>query len=329
MSDSLSSLLNLNYNNFPPIICLNANTNNKVILQYITDIIKNKFNNCNIHHHTVDKSFNYDLIKQLLSIDSLFGDSFYIELQYKTKPNNYDINEIHQLIPLIQNNHKIIIHTENINYKDIKNNYLNNNSQKIPTYLIQEQDINIVIKDILHSNQIEITPDALQLIYSYNQNNPIAIIQEAKRLSFYFKQQDIINKDHIINILQEDSQYTIYNLSNHYLNGDLKKSLNILNYLINNNDNLVIINWLFAEDIRKLIKLKQAIKDGKNLTQAMKQLGIWGDNEKYMSKAVNRISYKNLTTILNEVSILDLSIKGVISSNIPEKITNILKLFCN
>ena len=324
MSNSLISLLNLNYDNFPPIICLNANTNNKVILQYITDIIKNKFNNCSIHNHTIDKSFNYDLIKQLLSIDSLFDDSFYIELQYKTKPNNIDINEIYKLIPLIQHNHKIILHTENINYKDIKNNYL----QKIPIYLIQEQDINIVIKDILNNKQIEIKPDALQLIYSYNQNNPIAIIQEAKRLSFYFKQQDIIDKNHIINIIQEDNQYTIYNLSNHYLNGDLNKSVNILNYLINNNDNLVIINWLFAEDIRKLIKLKQVIRDGKNLNQTMKQLGIWGDNERYMNKALNRISYKNLITILNEVATLDLSIKGVINNNIPEKITNILKLFC-
>jgi DNA polymerase-3 subunit delta len=329
MSASLVSLLKLSYDNIPPILCLNANLNNKSILQYITNILKKKFNNCNIHHYIIDKIFDYQQIKQLLSIDSLFDESFYIELQYKTKPNKQDINEIHNIIPLIQNNHKIIIHSETINYKDIKNNYLSNPSQKIPTYLIQEQDINIIIPDIFQSNQINITPDALQLIYSYNQNNPTSIIQEAKRLNFYFKQKDIINKENIINIIQEDNQYTIYNLSNHYLNGDLEKSLKVLTNLINNNDNLLLINWLFAEDLRKLIKLKQAIKDGKNLKQVIKELSIWGDSEKYILIAVNRIPYKNLIILLNEISLLDLSIKGILNNDISQKITNIIKLFCS
>lgn len=328
MSESITSLLTINYNNIPPIICLNANTNNKVILQYITSIIKNKFNNCSTYHYMIDKSFAYDQIKQLLSIDSLFDDSFFIELQYKTKPTKHELNEIYQLIPLIQNNHKIILHTETINYKDIKNNYLNSNSLKIPIYLIQEQDIKAIVIDILQNNQIKISSDALQLIYSYNQNNPTSIIQEAKRLSFYFQQNHLITKENIINIIQEDNQYTIYNLSHHYLNGNLEKALDVLTNLINNNDNIIMINWLFTEDIRRLIKLKQVIKDGENLTQAIKQLGIWGDNEKYTQIALNRISYKNLILILNEVSLLDLSIKGVVNNNIQEKITNIIRLFC-
>ena len=117
MSASLVSLLKLSYDNIPPILCLNANLNNKSILQYITNILKKKFNNCNIHHYIIDKIFDYQQIKQLLSIDSLFDESFYIELQYKTKPNKQDINEIHNIIPLIQNNHKKNLFLIQLNYK--------------------------------------------------------------------------------------------------------------------------------------------------------------------------------------------------------------------
>ena len=325
-SNTLDSLLNLTYQELHPIFCINANAQNKVILQYITDNIKNKTTNCKTESFIIEKNFNYQILYPLLLIDSLFEETVHIQLQYKTKPNAKDLEELYKLIPLIQNQHKIIIISETINYKDAKSNFFNN---KIPIFLIQEQDIHIIINDILKSNFISITSGALQLLYSYNQNNPTAIIQETKKLSLYFQTKHTITDKNIIDIIQKDNQYTVYNLSNNYLNGNLKQSLIILDKLTQNSDTYILINWMFHEDIKKLIKLKQMLKDNINIKTGMKQLGIWGDSEKYIPIALNKLSYQTLINILSKIALLDLSIKGVLNNDVQPQFISIIKLFCS
>lgn len=296
------------------------------------DIAKKKINNAKFNIYIIDnKDTNFNDIKTLVRNNDLFSDIIYLELLID-KFSKYQNELIDLLNYTTDKNVVLLIKTSKITLAEQKSKWFLELKQNnaINLVSISNKDIHFAIDYLFASNNITIEDNAKSRLISQNYSNIPQLLQQIKLLQINFPKKSLITIDDID--IVNNNQYSIFDFSNAYLSGNLKASIEIFEHLEQNDKDIYLLFlWVMAEDIRKLIKLKNLLKQKIPISNAITKIGAWGDNAKHLQTKVQKISYQNLLTILNKLSLLDLKIKGISSINIDIKhyFFNILELFCN
>ena len=111
------------------------------------------------------------------------------------------------------------------------------------------------------------------------------------------------------------ARFDVFDLSSAWLGGDTKRVVRLLEGLEAEGDEPVLALWSVAEDIRTLIRLSAALKQGKTAQQVRNELRLWGDKQTLMPKAAARLSVAQLINSLQECAKIDRQIKGVESGD--------------
>ena len=72
----------------------------------------------------------------------------------------------------------------------------------------------------------------------------------------------------------------------------------------------VLLLWAVAEDIRTLIRLTAALKQGQNIQSLRNSLRLWGDKQTLAPMAAKRITINRLLDALKTCAKIDRIIKG-------------------
>lgn len=323
---NLGKILNGEVNN---LILINANEESFAFMDYIISVLRHNLGQTNSYKFYADRYFKYETIFQLFNNGNLFDEIIYIEINYKNKPTVEHQNEIKKLFTYLNKNVYLIITTDILGKSDFNSFWVKEISETGAIISISENSVPEIIKHSLKQNYLTIKNNAIDMLLELNQGNNSQLMQEVNKLKLFYTDKHDITPEDIKQISLDNALHNIYHLSGAYLNGDLGQCIKILDNIYQKPEDAILLQWLIAEDLKKLIRLKSKLQQSFTFHQVSSELKIWGSNSKFYLEANNRLSYYALINILDELSKLDMIIKGIIDSDVKSQLISILAKFCN
>lgn len=296
----------------------------------LLNTIKSKLTDYTNHvEHNVERDFVFDELLDKCQEVSLFGDKNLIILNFKTKPILEQQKQLAKLIAILGNENYLIINTDKLDKKDQSSAWFKNFAENGCTIAIAGNlnDLSTWSKQLFAETSININEDALNRLLELNSGNISELYQSIQRLGLFFEAGHNISLQDIVENLIDSAQYSVFGLSKYYLIGDLKKSLEILENILVAPEDAILINWMFIEDTRKLIKIKSGLRTS-NFFMLCKELRIFGDATNGMQKAVERLSYAALVDVFDMLSQIDMAIKGALDKDVADLLKQVILKIC-
>ena len=166
------------------------------------------------------------------------------------------------------------------------------------------------IRARLQQHDLKIDADALALFAQRVEGNLLATKQEIDKLALLYPSGYTISLADTEQTVANVARFDVFQLSGAWLGGDVQRVARLLGGLEAEGDEPVLLVWAVAEDVRMLVRLAAALKQGKTVQSVRNELRLWGDKQTLASKAVARISVTRLIAALQECAKIDRQIKG-------------------
>lgn len=167
----------------------------------------------------------------------------------------------------------------------------------------------------LQRNGLQIEADALALFAERVEGNLLAAKQEIDKLALLYPEGHLVSLDDAKNAVANVARFDVFQLSAAWMGGDAARTARLLEGLEAGGEEPVLLLWALAEDIRTLIRLTAALKQGQSVANVRNSLRLWGDKQTLAPMAVKRISANRLLGALQECARIDRIIKGAEDGN--------------
>jgi DNA polymerase-3 subunit delta len=151
---------------------------------------------------------------------------------------------------------------------------------------------------------------ALQFMANQIEGNLIAAHQEVQKLGLLYP-EGTLTEENIRDAVLNVARYDVFQLTESLLAGDLARFNRMVDSLEGEGEPLVLILWTVTEEVRLLNRLRQALDRGDNLQMLMKMNRVWGNKERLIPQALQRLSADRLQKALMVTSGLDQQSKGL------------------
>ena len=173
---------------------------------------------------------------------------------------------------------------------------------------LSQNDFEKLVRDDLKKNNVNINKDALELLLSRLDNDVEKYKNELNKLLTYGTELDYQDIDYLIN---QPIENDIFKLTNAINQNDLAASLKVYRDLLTNNKNDVLsIIGLLASQYRSMSQVKLLSQLGYNNAQIASKLNVSAGSVYYKLRDSLSLSAKELMNKLNQLAILDESIKS-------------------
>ena len=173
---------------------------------------------------------------------------------------------------------------------------------------LSQNDFEKLVRDDLKKNNVNISKDALDLLLSRLDNDVEKYKNELNKLLTFGTELDYQDIDYLIN---QPIENDIFKLTNAINQNDLAASLKVYRDLLTNNKNDVLsIIGLLASQYRSMSQVKLLSQLGYNNAQIAAKLNISAGSVYYKLRDSLNLSAKELMNKLNQLAILDESIKS-------------------
>ena len=173
---------------------------------------------------------------------------------------------------------------------------------------LSQNDFEKLVRDDLKTNSVNISKDALDLLLSRLDNDVEKYKNELNKLLTYGTKLDYQDIDYLIN---QPIENDIFKLTNAINQNDLAASLKVYRDLLTNNKNDVLsIIGLLASQYRSMAQVKLLSQLGYNNAQIAAKLNVSAGSVYYKLRDSLNLSAKELMNKLNQLAILDESIKS-------------------
>jgi DNA polymerase-3 subunit delta len=161
-----------------------------------------------------------------------------------------------------------------------------------------------------HVEAGEVGQRALQFMANQIEGNLIAAHQEVQKLGLLYP-EGVLTEDNIRDAVLNVARYDVFQLTESLLAGDLARFNRMVDGLQGEGEPLVLILWTVTEEVRLLNRLRQAVDRGDNLPTLMKMNRVWGNKERLIPQALQRLNADRLQKALTVLSGLDKQSKGL------------------
>ena len=173
---------------------------------------------------------------------------------------------------------------------------------------LSQNDFEKLVRDDLKNNSVNISKDALDLLLSRLDNDVEKYKNELNKLLTYGTELDYQDIDYLIN---QPIENDIFKLTNAINQNDLAARLKVYRDLLTNNKNDVLsIIGLLASQYRSMAQVKLLSQLGYNNAQIASKLNVSAGSVYYKLRDSLNLSAKELMNKLNQLAILDESIKS-------------------
>ena len=173
---------------------------------------------------------------------------------------------------------------------------------------LSQNDFEKLVRDDLKTNSVNISKDALDLLLSRLDNDVEKYKNELNKLLTYGSELDYQDIDYLIN---QPIENDIFKLTSAINQNDLAASLKVYRDLLTNNKNDVLsIIGLLASQYRSMSQVKLLSQLGYNNAQIAAKLNVSAGSVYYKLRDSLSLSAKELMNKLNQLAILDESIKS-------------------
>ena len=121
------------------------------------------------------------------------------------------------------------------------------------------------IKNRLQARKLDIDNEALALFVEKVEGNLLAAQQEIDKLALIHPQGHIVNLSEAQAAVANVARFDVYQLSSSWMMQDTTRLLRLLDSLVAEGSEPVLLLWVVSEDIRTLLRLLAAFKQGKTV----------------------------------------------------------------
>ncbi len=268
------------------------------------------------HLDTANASWS-DIIQETNSL-SLFSDRKIIEIRCKSNKLGKEGSEAIQEILAAPNPDNVIIITvpklESAQNKSKWLKLIEKEGCHIQVWPIDRKQLPNWIAQRLQQHQLHADNDAINFLADSVEGNLLAAKQEIQKLALLLDDEQrstAINIDTMTNMVSSSSRYTVFNLCDKVLAGDLAASIRTLNGLKNEGTEATLVLWSLSKEIRTLLKISLASSKGTPVDQAMRSERVFQNRQRLVQTALQRIPAGKLNMMLRKARHIDQSIKGI------------------
>ncbi|ASK28111.1 DNA polymerase III subunit delta [Neisseria chenwenguii] len=157
---------------------------------------------------------------------------------------------------------------------------------------------------------LDIQPDALTLFAERVEGNLLAAKQEIDKLTLIHPKGSILDIAAAEAAVANVARFDVFQLAGAWMKGDVRRTARLLEGLEAEGEEPVLLLWAVAEDIRTLIRLTAALKQGQNIQSLRNSLRLWGDKQTLAPAAAKRIPVSRQIAALQTCAKIDRIIKG-------------------
>ena len=319
----------LNSTTLPRVCLINAGNECYPLLDFALNQLQHKLGSPVKHIFNADRYFNFSVVRSILNEGNLFNDVTYIEINYKTKPTQDHQQELKSILNQLDSNTTLSITCDKLNKKDHSSQWVKLISDHGSVVNLGYEDTVTVIKYQLQAAGIKITNSALTILQQLNQANISQLLQVVSLLVIVYAPGHEITDNDVKQHSLDNSQYNIYQLSTAYLSANLAQAIKILDNIYQKPEDAILIQWLAADEIKKLIRIKAGLQQKKSFNQIAEELRIWSNVVTLWQGAERRLDYSSLLKLLDHIATLDLIIKGVKKGDIKQQLIQLITQLCS
>lgn len=167
------------------------------------------------------------------------------------------------------------------------------------------------VKTRLKAQNLTISDDALALFVEKVEGNLLAAQQEIDKLALIHPQGYQITLSDAQSAVANVARFDVLQLAATWMKGDSTRLMHLLDGLAAEGGEPVLMLWAISEDIRTLLRLLAALKQGKTVNELRQTLRLWGEKQTLAPMAAKRIGAKRLLSALQSCARIDRQIKGV------------------
>jgi DNA polymerase-3 subunit delta len=142
------------------------------------------------------------------------------------------------------------------------------------------------------------------------EGNLLAAFQEIQKLGLLYPPGPL-TFDQVTDAVMDVSRYDVFKLSEAMLKGNSERFARILEGLRSEGTAAALVLWAISEDIRVIGKGMQAVRQGGNIRNALREARVWGVRQDAVEHAVARLAYAQVERALHHAARLDKIIKGL------------------
>lgn len=166
------------------------------------------------------------------------------------------------------------------------------------------------IRHRLQQHHLEIENDALTLFAERVEGNLLAAKQEIDKIVLQYPQGHCICLEEAAVAVANVARFDVFQLATAWMGQDAPRLARLLDGLEAEGEEPVLLLWALTEDIRTLIRLGAALKQGKTVAAVRNELRLWGEKQHLAPQALRRIGVAKLMDALSECARIDRQIKG-------------------
>ncbi len=286
-------------------------------------------------HFSIEQDNEWQAIFNELDNYSLFSTTtnLYLDL------HNLTINEqIKRKLAILQeklitkqdNQNKVFISSSNITYSSLKTKWfkaLAKDALVIRVWNIQNMPD--FIRKYSAEHHVQLTTEAINYLSHMHANNTLACAQSLEKINLYYSSDKVLGIAEIRELIEDSSNYKIFDLIDTALNGNAQQSLKILEELTQEKTEPLLILSLIYQNCKELLSLRAKIKAGASINQALKQQNIWASRVDCVTKALTTLNSHTLNYLVMQCSILDKKFKSEQRSNAYQNIRGLIYSLTN
>ncbi|MEB3753579.1 DNA polymerase III subunit delta [Acinetobacter sp. MD2(2019)] len=241
---------------------------------------------------------------------SLFSQQLAIEAHGKIKPDAASLKLLKNYLQHNEQNLLVVVmpKQDNQSLKSAFFQLIEANAVLVSLNAPYPQDRQRILTVEAEKLGISLDSAAWQWLLEHHEHNLLAAKNSLIRVSDTFAEHSQIHVEDLQSCLNDQSRYSLYDLSDNLLKGDLATAIKIYQYLLATGEAMSLILWTLSKEMRLLMLLFEQ-------PQNALQLGIWKTKVHLYQQALRRIAPQQLLGWPNLLLKLDASIKGLSADN--------------
>lgn len=270
------------------------------------------FNERKVFH--AERSFDWNQLREAGASLSLFADKRILELNIPSgKPGDTGAKVLLEYLERPPEDTLLLINVPRLDSSTLKTKWakaLQDSPQCgfIQIATVTAEQLPRWLGQRLQQQGLSAEPDVLQFISDRVEGNLLAAAQEIEKLLLLTDARHL-DMDTVQQSIADSARYDIFTLADAMLGGDRVRSLRILAGLRSEGNEIPVILWAMAREIRQLAELSAKVEQGQAVSQVTSR--IWPANRKpLVQQALQRQRAGHWNQLLLQLQTIDEQAKG-------------------
>ncbi len=263
---------------------------------------------------TVDRSFKWEDLRLADNAISLFGDRKLIELRMPTgKPGRDGSKAIVQYISSLSPDNVTLIILPQLDWTTRKSAWvqaLQKQSVFVEVNTVDVSQLGGWIAARLRRQNQQVDQACIRFLIGRVEGNLLAAWQEIQKLALLYPEGKL-TEEQVRNAVLDVSRYDVFKVREAMLSKDRGRFVRMMDGLKGEGTPLPLLLWVFVEEIRTLLKCREALDAGMRPADVARNQRLRGEHERLVMGALRHLGRRRLVEALQQASDIDRLVKGL------------------